>query len=221
MVVNNLNITRKSSVDWRSFCSEVTENWFHQQAPIGGVNITVEIDETLLAKCKYGRGRQLVQVWLFGGIERESKKRFIVPLLDEDNCPIPRSKEVLIPIIQKYILPGSIVYSDMWKAYSSLTNEGYAHYGINHSLNFVNPDEPHIHTQNIERLWRDVKEIVKRPGMRTEYIKQYLGRYLFIKRYGNNSLHHFLTELKNLYPPSLTATIQPIRANPIPENEED
>lgn len=41
---------RRTSVDWRSFCSEVTEHWFANQESIGGPEITVEIGETLIVK---------------------------------------------------------------------------------------------------------------------------------------------------------------------------
>ncbi|GFS07560.1 hydrolase TatD [Elysia marginata] len=42
--------------DWRSFCSEVTERWFSNQDPIGGVGVEVEVDETLIVQRKYERG---------------------------------------------------------------------------------------------------------------------------------------------------------------------
>lgn len=202
-VIENLNISRMASVDWRSFCSEVTEHWFNNQNQIGGENLSVEIDETLISRRKYNRGRLVQQVWLFGGIERISKKRFVVPLLDEDDEPLARNKENLIKLIKKFIRKGSTIYSDLWKAYDTLKDEGYKHFGINHSLNFVDPQNSQIHTQNIERLWLDVKQYIKRPGMQCKFLKQYLGRYLFLKEHKDNTLHSFLMQAKNLYPPSL------------------
>ena len=100
IVIDNLKISPNTSVDWRSFCSEVTDNWFKKQKPIGGQQICVEIDETLITKRKYNRGRNLEQVWLFGGIERSSKKRFVVPLINDDYQPIPRNKENLLGLIK-------------------------------------------------------------------------------------------------------------------------
>ena len=43
-VVTNLEISRTTSVDWRSFCSEVTDHWLTEQNSIGGDGIVVEID---------------------------------------------------------------------------------------------------------------------------------------------------------------------------------
>ena len=78
-----LHLSTATSVDWRSYCSEVTQYWFSRQEAIGGQGIVVEIDETLIVKRKYDRGRILSQIWLFGGIERVGKKRFVVPLVGQ------------------------------------------------------------------------------------------------------------------------------------------
>ena len=66
-----------------------------------------------------------------------------------------RNKETLLPLIQKFIRPGSVIYSDCWPAYKDISNLGNTHHEINHSESFV---KGQIHTQNIERLWRDIKE---------------------------------------------------------------
>ena len=61
---------------------------------------------------------------VFGGICRETKACFLVP--------------VELPIIRAHILPGTRVMSDKWKAYDYLQNEGYIRLTVNYwSLNFV------------------------------------------------------------------------------------
>ena len=223
IVQANLGITIKSSVDWRSFCSEVTEHWFRNQKPIGGQGIAVEVDETLVAKRKYNRGRAIQQIWLFGGIERITKKRFIIPLLNEDGTSQPRDKDTLIGLIKKFIQPGSIIYSDCWKAYSSLIEQGFEHLTVNHSLHFVDPQHKDIHTQNIERLWLDVKQYMKRPGIRGKYMTQYLGRYMFLKENEGYELHSFLLEAAKLYPPTLCVNTpaRPRKIALVPHTDED
>lgn len=74
---------------------------------------------------------------------------------------------------------------------------------INHSENFVHPIDDKIHTQNIERLWRDLKENIKRPGKNCKYLEQYLHHYFFIKSFDSsqNLLHNFLIEAGRLYVP--------------------
>ena len=53
----------------------------------------------------------------------------------------------------------------IYSAYNSLSELGYGHKVIKNKTNFVHPEDPDINTQNIEGLWRDFKEWVKRPGM--------------------------------------------------------
>ena len=148
----------------------------------------------MISRRKYHRGRILSQVWLFGGVERVSKKKFVIPLTGPRGDK--RDKETLIPLIKKYIRPGSIIYSDAWGAYRELNTHGYSHHVINHSENFVNGT---IHTQNIERVWRDIKEWIKRPGMRSKYLEQYLARYLLIQSVTDKKLllHVFSQKLPN------------------------
>ena len=204
MASENFHISLNTCVDWRSFCSEVMISWYDNQEPIGGHDIVVEIDETLITRRKYGVGRVTLntqQVWLFGGIERASKKRFVIPLLDDNDEPLPRSREVLMGYIIRFIKPGTTIYSDEWAAYRSLKDEGYIHKTVNHSVNFLNPDDPNVHTQTIERSWQDVKKGIKRQGMRRHFLRQYLGRYLFLTRFGKSAFHQFLLAAARLYPP--------------------
>ena len=196
-VKTNLEISNNTAVDWKSFCSEVAAVWYENQESVGGDQVIVEIDETLFVKRKYNRGRILKEVWLFGGIERTSKRAFIVAVDGNDD---DRSAACLLPIIKKFIKPGSIIVSDKWKAYSNLNREGYTHWSINHSEEFVAADDERVHTQNIERLWRDLKEWAKRPGNVKRHVQQYLARYLFVKNFGKNSLHEFLRQDALLYP---------------------
>lgn len=203
MAVSNLQIDRKTSIDWRSFCSEVALAWYTNQEAIGGDGVIVEIDESVLVRRKYEKGRHVAgPIWIFGGIERESKRCFIIALVDDDQN---RSAACLVPIIKQYVKPGSIIVSDKWKAYCNLTEEGFIHWSVNHSVEFVSSDNSQIHTQNIERLWRDVKEWCRRPGIRKALIRQYLARYLFIRAHPVNRLHFFLRQAAKLYPPPFPA----------------
>ena len=197
MAMHATDISLNTSIDWRSFCSEVTLAWLEEQEPIGGVGKQVEIDETFFCKRKHNVGRGLSKIWVFGGIERNSDRFFLVPLVDEHEG---RSAAVLVPLIKKFILPGTTVISDCWRSYSKLCDEGFEHWTVNHSVNFVDPSNPEIHTQHVERLWLDFKQWTKRPGLSRKYMRQYVARYLFSRRTGENRQHEFLRAAGRLYP---------------------
>ncbi|MPC62342.1 hypothetical protein E2C01_056426 [Portunus trituberculatus] len=63
---------------------------------------------------------------------------------------------------------------------------------MNHSENFVEPSDTHVHMQNIERLWKDLKEWTERSGMNSEYFQQNFAWYnLFLTENWQHYHHQF------------------------------
>ena len=186
-------------VDWCNFCREVCATVLEMKSePIGGVGKVVEIDESKFGKRKYHRGRRVDGVWVFGGIERDSRRCFLVTVED-------RSAATLIPLIKQYILPGTKIMSDCWKSYDKLEEEGYIHGTVNHSVEFVN-SETGDHTQTIESTWRAVKSSLPRSGTTKDHYNSYFAEFLFRRLYLEHSddrLMAFLRETKEVYEPSL------------------
>eukprot|EP00094_Tigriopus_californicus_P002095 TCALIF_02019-PA protein Name:"Protein of unknown function" AED:0.05 eAED:0.12 QI:0/0/0/0.5/1/1/2/0/136 len=125
------------------------------QAVIGGIFINengeqepeiVEIDETVIAKAKYNRGRWPQTRWIFGGVERRSGRCFMVEVPN-------RTRDTLEEAIVEHILPGTHIMYDGWASYAHIDqiNGGiYSHSVIIHDRNFVDPLDDRIHTQSIE-----------------------------------------------------------------------
>ncbi|RLU25466.1 hypothetical protein DMN91_001622 [Ooceraea biroi] len=167
-----LSITSRTAVDWINFCRELLAQWLlHNEEQIGGPNVVVEIDEAKFGRRKYHRGRLITGQWLFGGVERHTGRFFVVPVKQ-------RSSQILIPIVRRFIAPGTIILRDCWKAYNNLKNYNYIHCVVNHSENFVDPHTG-AHTQNIERLWRDIRHGVPRYGTRDYHYVHYLAEFIF------------------------------------------
>ena len=221
-IIKNLQFSTTTSVNWRVYCSKVTEFWLENQEPIGGQGIVVEIDKFLFRKNSNQLNKEIAkkkrnkkgtkqikertepdhegsEAWVFGGIERESKKFFMVPFVvteAEENL-----NDLLTPIIQRYIRPGSVLVSDCWGSQLTIKYHGYTHNIVNHSGKFMDSNNSGIHIENIKYLRRGVKEWVRRPGMKSHYFKQYFARYLFIQQFPNQLLHRFLVEAARMYPP--------------------
>ena len=94
-------------------------------------------------------GRVVKGQWVFRGICHEMRE-FFVTIVDKHD------KKTLLPIIYSKIRPGSIIFSDCWKTYSTLNELQYLHQTVNHTYNFVDPTT-YAHTQNIKNLWWQIK----------------------------------------------------------------
>ncbi|KFD66208.1 hypothetical protein M514_21495 [Trichuris suis] len=137
-----LELDKKCAVAWRKRLRDVAaESVLSHPCVIGGPGHIVEVDETLFSKKKSHRGREYPRQWVFGGVCRETGESFLVPVAD-------RSSRTLIPLIRQYIRPGTTVISDYWGGYRRLSREDYTHLRVNHSINFVHPDDPEVHTQS-------------------------------------------------------------------------
>lgn len=186
-------------VDWSNFCREVCEESLLRDVEngqqIGGDNVIVEIDESKFAKRKYNRGHEVKGGWVFGGREKEDKsKTFMVVVPD-------RTRDTLIPIIQKYIARGSIIRSDCWKAYDCLSQLGYKHETVNHSYNFKDPDTG-CHTNGIEGDWQKAKRSITMPrfGVKGKHLQGYLSVHTWRqKNNGKNLFVEFMKEAGKIF----------------------
>ena len=145
-------------MDWTNYAREVLDTILqkHENNIIGGPGVIVEIDESKFGKRKYHKGRRVDGVWVFGGIERDSKKCFFTTVED-------RTADTLVYIIKQHIKPLTTIISVCWRAYSSLNSEGFTYLTVNHSVNFVDPDSG-AHTNTIESTWRALKKSLPKNG---------------------------------------------------------
>ena len=193
-----VDVSVGTAIDYFNFCREVCAVATERRGDhvIGGVGFTVEIDERKFFCRKYGRGRILVSQqdgWVFGGICRETKDVFMVIVPD-------RTRITLYHYIKKHILPGTTIMSDEWRAYATLEDEGYEHHTICHKRNFVDPEDPNIHTQNIECQWRYAKKNYPANSTRNDLKESYLQEYLYRKKHGKDKMvHQLLEDIKMVY----------------------
>jgi hypothetical protein len=148
---------------------------------IGGPGITVECDETFMSRKHGGRGRQVRQrsQWIFGITERGSGHS-VFKAVRRRNIP------TLIPLILRYIRPGSTVITDEFRTYLILRRMGqYRHFNVQHNVNFVDPNNPRIHTQSVESKWGKWKKWVRiRNGVHDRSLKFQLYEFMWRERHG-------------------------------------
>ena len=96
-----VGVRPSAAAQWYVYCRDIcSREMLTCPMQVGGVG-HVEIDETSLSKsAKYGRGRRYPAEWLFGGVDRTTKKWFGI-LTHSD-----RTKPTLTALIKKHIKPG-------------------------------------------------------------------------------------------------------------------
>uniref|UniRef100_UPI00358F0D58 dual specificity calcium/calmodulin-dependent 3',5'-cyclic nucleotide phosphodiesterase 1A-like n=1 Tax=Myxine glutinosa TaxID=7769 RepID=UPI00358F0D58 len=155
----------KTVVDCANFHREVCEQFLETNpSEIGGIDertgepIVVQVDESKFFHRKYHRGQWREGQWVFGGIERSSHKCFLVIVPD-------RTEQTLRDLTLQWILPGSHIITDGWRAYNNVDDWAhgiYTHGTIIHQENFVNPLDQDVHTQNVENMWMRAKRKIRR-----------------------------------------------------------
>jgi hypothetical protein len=109
---------------------------------------------------------------VFGGVERESGRMFLVPVPD-------RAVDTLMTAMNACIEPDTTVISDCWAAYRDLDALGYTRRTVNHTISFVN--EKGDHTNTIESKWGYVKAYLKSYKRPDHYIYHF-AHYMFAAR---------------------------------------
>jgi transposase len=69
------------------------------------------------------------------------------------------SSSTLLPIIERKVIPDSIVYTDCWRGYNVLDVSEFHHFRINHSKLFADKQN---HINGIENFWNQAKRHLRK-----------------------------------------------------------
>ena len=170
---------------------EVCEQYLEENSQqLGGLDengepIVVEIDESKYFHRKYHRGQWRQGHWVFGAIERHSGCCFLVEAPD-------RQREKLLPIIQQWILPGSRIISDGCTSYADIPQilcGIYIHDVIVHQRNFVDSNDPTVHTQFNENVRMQAKK----------KFQSYIAEFIWRQRTGENKYGDMINCISDFY----------------------
>lgn len=129
-IMEELNLSSCTVCDWHVFIREVcVEACLQMNHPIGGPGVIVEIIDSEFGKRKFHRGKHIEGMFVFGGVERGSNKCFFKVVEKRD-------RDTLLDIIKTSILPGTIIYSECWRSYDCLSDEGFRILAVIHSISF-------------------------------------------------------------------------------------
>ena len=155
------------------------------EAMFGG---EIEVDESYFGgrrKGKRGRGAA-GKIPVFGLLKRGSKV-YTKVITDAFSA-------TLMPVIERKVVPDSIVYSDGWKGYNVLDVSDFHHFRINHSELFV---DNQTHINGIENFWNQAKRHMRKFN---GVPKAHFG--LFLKecewRFNNSDPSSQLSQLRQL-----------------------
>lgn len=130
----------------------------------------VEMDETYIGGRKKGViGRGVGKAPVFGMAERKGKVMAVT---------VPNvTRATLMPHIVSRTLPKSTVYTDEYRVYNPLAEEGFDHYRIAHSEKVY--VSGHVHTNTIEGFWSLVKNGLRGVyhSVSTKHLQGYLNEY--------------------------------------------
>jgi len=152
----------------------------------------VEIDETYIGSRKPGkRGRGAEgKTTVFGIAQRKGN---ITALITPDI-----KSSTLYPVIKKYVLPDSMIYTDEFQAYRSLKKHGYNHKRVHHASKvFV---QGNAHTNTIEGFWSVLKRGIDGVyhAVSQKYLQDYINEYSFRYNHRGDEKPMFKTVLSQI-----------------------
>jgi hypothetical protein len=189
-IAHDFSLSKASILKINEFLRERCRQYFlANPIRLGGNGTICQIDESMFRyKQKYHTGRAPQQErWVFGIADTSSSPaKYFVTLVNN------RAANTLQPIILQVVRPGTIVWSDEWRSYRSLSNLGT----VNHTLNFINP-ETGVNTQTIESLWNKLKRRLKKMmGLTLDSLREHLIEWMWKDNIGKNDLQNLIDLMK-------------------------
>jgi transposase-like protein len=194
-----LGLSQNTVVDWNNMIREICSAKFVRETnpQLGGPGKIVQIDESVIYKPKYNRGHAMNEPakWIFAMYDVE-KKIGAIEFVEN------RSADVLLPIITKYVLPGTEIHSDQWAAYGGIASlpvyPPYTHKTVNHKRHFKDPSTG-VHTNNVEAYWSSIKRRFKSlNGTSRMLTASYLDEHMYRERFGRTHIEMFDAILRDI-----------------------
>ena len=147
-----IDVNRKTAAYYYKRLREIITHQLEQES-LEVFEGEIEVDESYFGgtrKGKRGRGAG-GKIPVFGLLKRGG--RVYTKIIPD------ASSNTLFPIIERKVIPDSIVYSDCWRGYNVLDVSEFKHYRINHSKLFADKNN---HINGIENFWNQAKRHMRK-----------------------------------------------------------
>ena len=116
-----------------------------------------------------------------------------------------RTTQTLLAVITKYCARNSVIHTDGWKAYNSLSQHGYIHKTVIHEENYVDLVSS-AHTQAAERQWVEVRAWWRRSRGSSRLLQSHFDEISWRelhrdKRNTLELLEQFINDIKRVHGP--------------------
>ena len=158
---------------------------------IGGQGVIVEVDESKFGKRKYHRGKPVDGAWVVGGVERTNERRFFAVVVKT------RDEATIKQVLAEHVLPGSVILTDMWRAYKGAAKSLKLDHGtVNHSKHFKDP-ETGVHTSHIEGTWHGMKIAIPEKNRKRGILENHISEFIWRRENQDRLWLAFLDTLRN------------------------
>jgi IS1 family transposase len=176
---NDFDLSKKCVSSWFSTISSLVSKEvkdLSRSTLLGNSKDVVEIDEAQIRRRKAHKGRKRNEVWVFGAVVRGSihRQSFMKIVKNRKKATLQR---VIVGSINNKV---KMIVSDGLPAYEDINSLGFNHKTVNHSENYVLPEDKQVHTQTIEGYWKHLRAFLSRKkAYRRNNLSRFLREFIF------------------------------------------
>uniref|UniRef100_A0A0M3HHH2 DDE_Tnp_IS1595 domain-containing protein n=1 Tax=Ascaris lumbricoides TaxID=6252 RepID=A0A0M3HHH2_ASCLU len=194
--------THQTILSFNAFLRGVCSSYFRlNPLQLGGEGVRVNIERIIIAREPATiAGAVSKEHWGFCGEELGSNVCFIEEIDEETSSSL--NSNSLLMVIDRYIRPGTMIVSTLWKKYevNGELPEAFKHLARQRSIRFIEAENEQCEN-DIPMLWDKFKRIqykgLDRTPLICAYIKEFMWRQLFG---GDDCMYHLWSHIASMYP---------------------
>lgn len=147
---------------------------FKKDLPLFSGVVEVAEFDFIKRKIEIGKSKKS-QKWVLVMVERKTGKKYVEYIPE-------RSRRVIIPIIQKFCQPGTIIITQKWAGYGRLEDLGYCHYTYDKKQGFCDKDNKNIHISTLRPTFSWLRIKIKMKNRTLSHLQEHIFEWLWRKK---------------------------------------